>query len=127
MTLGSSCQPVGTVFIVPTNHAAIPYLCHAPTMRVPGGIDGTDKVYAAAWATFLAVHAHNLHSSHKLETVAFPAFGAGFGGVPYPEVARQMAAAYHHYLHPPHRLDWDWVIDRQKAICYDGNRKVVTT
>ena len=118
-------QPVGTAFIVPTDHDERPFLCHAPTMRVPGGIDGTDKVYAATWAAFLAVHQHNVREDHKIETVAFPAFGAGFGGVPYSEAARQMAVAYRHYLNPPHRLDWDWVARRQKAICYDGKQQVV--
>mgnify|MGYP007073269613 CR=1 FL=1 len=50
--------------------------------------------------------------------------GAGFGGVPYREVARQMAAAYRHYLNPPHRLDWEWAADRQKTIGYDGAKQV---
>lgn len=119
-------QPVGTAFVLETNHSAIPFLCHAPTMRVPGGIDGSDKVYSATWAAFLAVHAHNVRHDRKIETLAFPAFGTGFGGMSYEEAARQMAAAYRHYLHPPHRLDWDWVIDRQKSICYDGAKQVVT-
>lgn len=118
-------QPVGTAFILPTHHDAIPWLCHAPTMRVPGGIDGTDKVYAATWAAFLAITRHNQTKERKIRTVAFPAFGAGFGGVPYSESARQMAAAYRHYLNPPHRLDWDWVAARQKSICYDGKQQVV--
>ena len=118
-------QPVGTAFLIPTHHERIAYLCHAPTMRVPGGIDGTDKVYSATWAALLAIHAHNVHSVQKIETVAFPAFGAGFGGVPFSEAARQMAAAYRHYLNPPHRLDWDWVAVRQKSICYDGQKQVV--
>lgn len=119
-------QPVGTAFIIETQHAAIPYLCHAPTMRVPGGIEGSDKVYSATWAALLTIHAHNVRSDRKIRTVAFPAFGAGFGGVPYSEAARQMAVAYQHYLSPPHRLDWDWVADRQKAICYDDGKNVVS-
>jgi len=118
-------QPVGTAFIVETQHAAIPFLCHAPTMRVPGGIDGTDKVYAATWAALLAVYNHNHRADDKIETVVFPAFGAGFGGMSPGETARQMAVAYRHFLHPPHRLDWDWVAGRQKSICYDGPKQVV--
>jgi O-acetyl-ADP-ribose deacetylase (regulator of RNase III) len=118
-------QPVGTAFILPTGHPAIPFLVHAPTMRVPGSISGTDRVYASTWAALLAVYAHNIDSDEKIETVAFPAMGTGFGGVPFDEAARQMAAAYRHYLEPPHRLDWDFVISRQKAICYDGDRQVV--
>lgn len=117
-------QPVGTAFIVPTGHAAIPFIAHAPTMRVPGSIEGTDKVYVATWAALLAVHAHNLTDDRKFEVVAMPAMGTGFGGVPFGEAARQMAAAYRHYLEPPHRLDWDFVAERQKAICYDGSRQV---
>jgi O-acetyl-ADP-ribose deacetylase (regulator of RNase III) len=118
-------QPVGTAFILTTGHAAIPFLVHAPTMRVPGSISGTDRVYAATWAAMLAVYAHNIDSDEKIETVAFPAMGTGFGGVPFDEAARQMAAAYRHYLEPPHRLDWDFVVSRQKAICYDEGRQVV--
>lgn len=117
-------QPVGTAFLIPTNHPAIPLLAHAPTMRVPGSIEGTDKVYAATWAALLAVHAHNLTAADKIEVVAFPAMGTGFGGVPFGEAARQMAAAYRHYREPPHRLDWDFVVERHKAVCYDGARQV---
>src|SRR5687767_6308898 len=29
-------QPVGTAFLAETGHEAVPFLCHAPTMRVPG-------------------------------------------------------------------------------------------
>ena len=118
-------QSVGTAFLVPTNHPKIPFLCHAPTMRVPGSIEGTDKIYSATWGALLAVHAHNIQADEKIQTVCFPSFGTGFGGVPCRESARQMAAAYRNYLNPPHRLDWDWVIQRQLAICYDGRERVV--
>lgn len=33
-------QPVGTAFIIETGNDAFPFLCHAPTMRVPGSIEG---------------------------------------------------------------------------------------
>jgi O-acetyl-ADP-ribose deacetylase (regulator of RNase III) len=118
-------QPVGTAFILATNHPRVPFLAHAPTMRVPGGIDGTDKIYCAMWAALLAIHAHNTGGLPHIGTVALPALGTGFGQVPFTEAARQMAAAYRHYLHPPARLDWDAVIARQKAICYDGPKQVV--
>jgi O-acetyl-ADP-ribose deacetylase (regulator of RNase III) len=118
-------QPVGTAFILATGHASVPFLAHAPTMRVPGSIAGTDKVYAATWAALLAIHAHNVSGDQPIETVALPAMGTGFGGVPFDEAARQMAAAYRHYVEPPHRLDWDFVVSRQKAICYDEDRQVV--
>jgi O-acetyl-ADP-ribose deacetylase (regulator of RNase III) len=118
-------QPVGTAFIECTDLPAYPYVAHAPTMRVPGSIERTDNVYRATWAALLAIHSHNVLSERKIEIAAFPAFGTGFGGMPFEEAARQMAAAYKHYLSPPHRLDWDFVIERQKMICYDGNQKVL--
>jgi O-acetyl-ADP-ribose deacetylase (regulator of RNase III) len=118
-------QPVGTAFVVPTGDPSLPFVCHAPTMRVPGNIEGTDRVYAATWAALLAVVAHNRTSAARIGVVAMPAMGTGFGGVPFGEAARQMAAAYRHLLEPPHRLDWDWVVARQLAICYDGGRQVV--
>jgi O-acetyl-ADP-ribose deacetylase (regulator of RNase III) len=118
-------QPVGTAFIVSTEDASIPFIIHAPTMRVPGNIDGTDKVYCATWAAILAAQAHNRTSHQKIETLALPAMGTGFGGVSFDEAARQMAAAYRHYLNPPHRLDWDFVIERNLAIHYDGGRQVI--
>lgn len=119
-------QPVGTAFVLPTDHPSIPFLVHAPTMRVPGSIAGTDKVYSATWAALLAIHAHNrAQSGHHIAVAAMPAMGTGFGGVPFDEAARQMAAAYRHYQEPPHRLDWDFVIERQKAIHYDGETQVV--
>jgi O-acetyl-ADP-ribose deacetylase (regulator of RNase III) len=117
-------QPVGTAFVLPTGNTTVPFLAHAPTMRVPGSIEGTDKVYAATWAALLAVHAHNLGNDQKIEVVALPAMGTGFGGMPPDEAARQMASAYRHYLEPPHRLDWDFVVERHKAVCYDGGKQV---
>ena len=95
---------------------------------VPGSIQGTDKIYSATWAALLAIYQHNItQHDRKIETVVFPAFGAGFGGVPYREVARQMAVAYQHYLNPPHRFDWDMVAQRNLRIQYDGKTKVVTS
>jgi O-acetyl-ADP-ribose deacetylase (regulator of RNase III) len=117
-------QPIGTAFVVETGDPALPFVVHAPTMRVPGSIAGTDKVYVATWAALLAIQAHNQHGDAKITTVALPAMGTGFGGVPFSEAARQMAAAYRHYLEPPHRLNWDTVTDRHKAICYDGVKQV---
>ena len=118
-------QPVGSAFVVPTGDPAIPWLCHAPTMRVPGSIAGTDKVYCATWAALLAIAAHNRgRTNPPIEVAAFPAMGTGFGGVEFGDAARQMAAAYRNFLEPPHRLDWDFVAHRQRSVCYDGPRQV---
>lgn len=118
-------QPVGTAFVVPTDDPALPFVCHAPTMRVPGSIEGTDKIYSATWAALLAIAAHNRTSAQRIDVVAMPAMGTGFGGVPFDEAARQMAAAYRHLWEPPHRIDWEFVVRRHRAICYDGPNQVV--
>jgi O-acetyl-ADP-ribose deacetylase (regulator of RNase III) len=65
-----------------------------------------------------------MKESRTIESVVLPAMGTGYGGVDFDEAARQMAVAYHHYLHPPGRPTWDTVIRREKAICYDGDQKV---
>lgn len=122
-------QPIGTALIVPTEHDKIRWVCHAPTMRTPGSITGTDKVYVATWASLLSVYQHNIVSladhDQKIRTVCLPAMGTGFGGVSFYECARQMSVAYEHYLNLPHRKpDWDWVILRQKKIHYDNGKRV---
>jgi len=119
-------QPIGTALIEPTGNPDYPFVAHTPTMRTPGSIAGTDKVYLATWAALLAVYRHNTsRPERKIDTVAFPAMGTGFGAVSHDEAARQMAAAYYHYLHPPHRFDWDVVINREKRIGYDGDERRV--
>lgn len=123
-------QPVGTCFVERTGTPGYPFIGHAPTMRMPGPIDGTDAVYRAAWAALLAVYGHNASvrrgdaDAAEIATVAMPALGTGFGGVDVLEAARQMAAAYRFYLDPPHRLDWDAAIRRHRAIGFDGPHRV---
>lgn len=118
-------QPVGTAFILPTGDERIPYLCHAPTMRVPQSIDGTEKVYLATFAALVAVFHFNRTAEQTIETVAMPAMGTGFGQVSFDEAARQMAVAYRQFLEPPTRLGWDVVVARHKAIIQDGGKQVV--
>lgn len=118
-------QPVGTAILEPTGTPGFPFVVHAPTMRVPKAVDGTDAVYIATWASLVAIYRHNLESEDKIRSVAMPAMGAGFGNVPFREVARQMAVAYENFLHPPASLDWDSIIERHKRLSYDGNDKVI--
>ena len=117
-------QPIGTSFIEPTGKPDYPFIGHSPTMRVPGSIEGTDKVYVATWASLIAVYQYNVANPDTIKSVVFPAMGAGFGGVPFTEVARQMAVAYRHYLNPPPRMNWEMVANRQKSIHYDDGKQV---
>ena len=119
-------QPIGSAFLVETGHGDVPYLCHAPTMRVPRGISGTDNVYRAARACFLAVGHHNRVAEDPIETLVLPAFGAGFGGMPVDEVARQTAVAWQLFDEVPFRPDWDRIIRREQLICMDGEERRVT-
>ncbi len=124
-------QPVGTCFVEPTGTPGYPFVAHAPTMRMPGPITGTDAVYRAAWSALLAVYRHNgsvrrgLSDEPEIRTVAMPALGTGFGSVGFSEAARQMAAAYRAYLDPPHRLDWDVAMARHKLVAFDGRDRTV--
>ncbi len=111
-------QPVGTAFVIETGDPWCPRLVHAPTMRIPGSIAGTDAVYRATWAALLAVHRENLRADDPIRTLCLPAMGCGFGAMSFDESARQMAAAYRHALRPPTTLgtDWDLPLERERAI-----------
>lgn len=99
-------QPVGSSFIIPTQHEKHPFLAHTPTMRVPEPIAYTDNVYHGMRATLLAVHHHNLTSDQKINRIACPGLGALTGQVPFEKVARQMELAYVSVIEPLTDLSW---------------------
>ncbi len=70
-------QPIGTSFIESTGNPDYPFIAHSPTMRVPGSIEGTDKVYAATWASLVPVYRHKASNESQIETIVFPAMGLG--------------------------------------------------
>jgi O-acetyl-ADP-ribose deacetylase (regulator of RNase III) len=113
-------QPVGTCLIVPTNHPTHPFVAHAPTMRVPMNIQGTDHVYLALWAALTAVHRHNRAESRKIESLACPGLGTGTGCVDAPEGALQLRLAYEHYRNPPQFLTPTVAQERHEKIHYGG-------
>jgi O-acetyl-ADP-ribose deacetylase (regulator of RNase III) len=113
-------QPVDTCIIVPTNHPTHPFVAHAPTMRAPMNIQGTDHVYLALWAALAAVHRHNRTASRKIDSLACPGLGTGAGGVDSVEAALQMCLAYEHYSHPPKFLNSSVAQDRHEKIHYGG-------
>ncbi|EIO3442315.1 macro domain-containing protein [Salmonella enterica] len=111
-------QPVGTAFITETGDGEHPWLVHAPTMRVPLIIDGTDAVYNATRAALLAIFQHNKSAAEykKIKSVVFPAMGAGCGQVPPESVARQMKLAWDSFSNPPKAINWQYASDRQNAV-----------
>jgi O-acetyl-ADP-ribose deacetylase (regulator of RNase III) len=120
-------QPVGTAFLLRTGSTRVPFLCHAPTMRLPGDITRTDNVYRATRAALLSIYHHNRTSESTIGSVVFPAFGAGFGGVAPDEVARQMAVAWRFFLEPPYPPNWDRAVERERLICRDGDERRVAS
>ena len=86
--------PVGQAVVVPTEHAAIPFLVSAPTMRVPASISRTVNVYLAFRAALLAVSKHNESASTPIASLLVPGLGTGVGEVPPERAARQMKQAY---------------------------------
>jgi O-acetyl-ADP-ribose deacetylase (regulator of RNase III) len=113
-------QPVGTCIIVPTNHATHPFVAHAPTMRVPMNIQGTDHVYLALWAALSAAHRNNRSAVRKIETLACPGLGTGTGGMDSLEAALQLCLAYEHYRNPPKFLNPSVAQERHERVYYGG-------
>jgi O-acetyl-ADP-ribose deacetylase (regulator of RNase III) len=120
-------QPVGSAFLLETGSADVPFLCHAPTMRLPGDITGTDNVYRATRAALLSIYHHNRSSDRAIGSVAFPAFGAGFGAVAPDECARQMAVAWRLFLEPPYPPTWDRALARERLIGWDDDERRVAS
>ncbi|MDY7014031.1 MAG: macro domain-containing protein [Cyanobacteriota bacterium] len=118
-------QPVGTSFIVETQHPQHPFLAHTPTMRVPMSVAGTDIPYVAMWAMLLAVRRYNRHAQRKIESVVCPGLGTGIGRVPYREAARQMALAYDNFVYPPKSLNCFVAAERQLQIWEGGDKDSV--
>lgn len=111
-------QPVGTAFVIETGNSKHPWLIHAPTMRVPLIIDGTDAVYNATRAALLAIFQHNKSAGEdrKIKSVVFPAMGAGCGQVPPDSVARQMKLAWDSFTNPPTEINWQYASARHNAV-----------
>ncbi len=114
-------QPVGTCIIVPTGHPSHPFVAHAPTMRIPMNIQGTDHVYLAMWAALTAVHRHNRTESRQIQSVACPGLGTGTGGMDFPEAALQLCLAYEHHRHTPQSINLSFAQLRHEKIHYGGN------
>lgn len=113
-------QPVGTCLIIPTDHATHPFVAHAPTMRVPMNIQGTDHVYLALWAALTAVHRHNRNDAKKISSLACPALGTGTGGMNPMEAAVQLRLAYEHFQKPARFINPTMAQERHERIHYGG-------
>ncbi|EAP7918387.1 phage tail protein [Salmonella enterica] len=111
-------QPVGTAFVIETGNSQHPWLVHAPTMRVPLIIDGTDAVYNATRAALLVIFQHNKSAVEDriIKSVVFPAMGAGYGQVSPDSVARQMKLAWDGFINCATEINWQYASARQNAV-----------
>jgi O-acetyl-ADP-ribose deacetylase (regulator of RNase III) len=108
-------QPVGTSFIIETNHPNHAFLAHTPTMRVPMPINDTDNVYQAMKAMLQAIKSFNAEDE-RIKTVVCPGLGTATGRVPFEEAARQMELAYRYYKNPPQAINWNSAAARHRSI-----------
>lgn len=107
---------VGTAAIVPTDHAAIPFLIAAPTMRVPMILRDSINPYLACRAALLLIKHGRFAAGPQagqpiadvVRTVAFPGLGTGVGRVTPAACAQQMRAAIEEVLvaAPPFPRTW---------------------
>lgn len=109
-------QPIGTSFIIETEHHKHPFLAHTPTMNIPKDINGTLNVYYAMKAMLQAVYKHNKKRDEKINTIACPGMGTLIGRMePYIAVG-QMALAYEHFLNPPKKINVPYIYERVSEI-----------
>ena len=103
---------VGAAEIVLTDHARIPYVISAPTMRVPMILAETANVYLAVRAVLLlvkyGVFEDGTAIASKVTTVAFPGMGTGSGQVPPGIFARQMKQAVEDVIEEKFRFPNSW-------------------
>lgn len=109
-------QPVGTSFIVPTNHPEHPYLAHTPTMRVPQNIQGTLNVFYAMKALLEAVQQFNESQNSDIRTVLCPGMGTLVGQLEPSVAVAQMALAYELFLHPPSAIHVPYIYERVRTL-----------
>jgi O-acetyl-ADP-ribose deacetylase (regulator of RNase III) len=115
-------QPVGTCVIVETDQAVHPFVAHAPTMRIPMNISGTNHAYLAMWAALTSIHRYNRSSTQKIKSVACPGLGTGTGGMDSAEAALQMFLAYEHSQRTPAFINPTMARQRHEKIYYGGRR-----
>lgn len=83
---------IGEAIVVPTDHAKIPWLIAAPTMRVPMRVRQSVNAYLALKAILVAAMQHK--DVIPIRSIAIPGLATGIGKLAPETAAKQMFAAY---------------------------------
>jgi O-acetyl-ADP-ribose deacetylase (regulator of RNase III) len=86
--------PVGSAVIVALPGRNFSFVIAAPTMRIPGSVQGTLNAYLAMRAALAALVRHNAGGNPSIRSVAVAGLGTGVGGMDHDEAAEQMRSAY---------------------------------
>jgi O-acetyl-ADP-ribose deacetylase (regulator of RNase III) len=113
--------PVGMALIVELASPRFPFVIAAPTMRIPGSVQGSINAYLSMRAALVAVLRHNATSNKPIRSIAVPGLGTGVGGMDYDEAAEQMRAAYDNIIggrwrHIVHSLQAPFVLGRRQRL-----------
>ncbi|HNC46199.1 MAG TPA: macro domain-containing protein, partial [Acidobacteriota bacterium] len=113
---------VGQAEIIETDHAQIPFVIAAPTMRVPMILRDSINPFLAARAVLLLI-AHGIFStgrfagqrvSDHVKTVAFPGLGTGVGQVGANTCAHQVRAAIEQVVLGNTQFPVSWTVAQQQ-------------
>ena len=100
--------PVGAALLVELPTKRFSFVVAAPTMRIPGSVEGTLNAYLSMRAALVAILRHNATGRAPIRSLAIPGLGTGVGGMDHNEAAMQMRVAYdnvvgggwHEIVHP---------------------------
>lgn len=119
---------VGQAEVVATDHAKIPYVISAPTMRVPMILGAkTINIYLATRAILLLIKFGEVEGQPLREiinTVAIPGMGTGVGRVPFEICARQMRTAIEEVVLENYEFPASWVdAQTRHQMLYDSETR----
>ena len=86
--------PVGAALVVELPSEHFRFVVAAPTMRIPGSVQGSVNAYLSMRAALVAILRHNALHCRRIRSVAVPGLATGVGGLDPDEAAAQMRAAY---------------------------------
>lgn len=86
--------PVGMALVVEVSSPRLSLIVTAPTMRIPGLVDGALNAYHSMRAALIAVIRHNSLGRRPIRTMAVPGLCTGVGGMSASESSSQMRTAY---------------------------------